>query len=111
MMTKNADDDHDRLVDPLVANYLAKQFACAPTNRLKYPLLQSHIIIISYFFIIIVIFIVVTAISAPTFHFHFPLMELNALESVEELIAKQTRQSERAKMQQGEGANKVCIIL
>ena len=48
-----ADDDHDRLVDPLVANYLAKQFACAQTNRLKYPLLQSHIIIISFFFIIV----------------------------------------------------------
>ena len=51
---KNAvDDDHDRLVvDPLVANYLAKQFACAQTNRLKYLLLQIHIIIIFFFFII-----------------------------------------------------------
>ena len=53
---KNAvDDDHDRLVDPLVANYLAKQFACVQTNRLKYPLLQIHIIII----IIILFFIIV----------------------------------------------------
>ena len=50
---KNAvDDDHDRLVDPLVANYLAKQFACAQTNRLKYPLLQIHIIIILFFIIV-----------------------------------------------------------
>ena len=49
----NADDnDHDRLVDPLVANYLAKQFACAETNRLKYPLLQIHIIIIFFFTIV-----------------------------------------------------------
>ena len=47
-----ADDDHNRLVDPLVANYLAKQFACAPTNRLKYPLLQIHIITIFYFIIV-----------------------------------------------------------
>ena len=51
--------------------------------------------------VIIVIFFVVTAISAPTFHFHFPLMELNALESVEELIAKQSRQSERARCSRG----------
>ena len=50
------DDDHDRLVvDPLVANYLAKQFACVQTNRLKYPLLQIHIIIVIIIFCFFII--------------------------------------------------------
>ena len=117
-MTKNADDDdHDRLVDPLVANYLAKQFACAQTNRLKYPLLQIHIIIIFFFFIIVANshhhchLLCCYRNKCTNFSLSLSLDGIECFRKCWRADCKAEQAIRESKMQQGEGANKVCVIL